>query len=307
MGPIPTMIRYTCVLLKDAGFENEVGCIVAICIVVDSTADIPPARARDLGIEVVPLTVLFGDESFRDGVDLDGPEFYRRLAATTQAPTTSTPPPGLFEEHYRKLIAGGATGILAMHIGSDLSATYSVSRTAADAVTADTGVPIEVLDSRSVSSGFGLPAEILVREAREGASMEQLKAHAQSLFARVHLVAVLDTLEYLRRGGRIGNARAMLGTLLNVKPLLEVRDSKVIPLENVRTRAKAQERIGQIISGLGELEAVAISQSDDTVGGQLQRVARTFWDGPIEIFSLGPVVGTHAGPGAGAIVAITRQ
>jgi len=293
--------------LGGAEFENEVGCIVAIRIVVDSTADIPSARARDLGIEVVPLTVLFGDESFRDGVDLDGSEFYRRLATSAQAPTTSTPPPGLFEEHYRKLVAGGATGILAMHIGSELSATYSVSRTAAEAVTADTGVPIEVLDSRTVSSGFGLPAEILAREAREGASLEQLKAHAQSLLARVHLVAVLDTLEYLRRGGRIGNARAMLGTLLNVKPLLEVRDSKVVPLENVRTRAKAQERIGQIIAGLGELEAVAISQSDAAVGGQLQRVVQTFWKGPIEIFSLGPVVGTHAGPGAGAVVAITRQ
>lgn len=280
---------------------------MAVRIVVDSTADIPPARARDLGIEVVPLTVLFGDESFRDGVDLDGTEFYRRLAASTQAPTTSTPPPGLFEQHYRKLVANGATGILAMHIGSDLSATYSVSRAAADAVTADTGVPIEVLDSRTVSAGIGLPAEILAREAREGASLDRLKEHAQSLFARVHLVAVLDTLEYLRRGGRIGNARAMLGTLLNVKPLLEVRDAKVVPLENVRTRAKAQERIGQIIAALGEIEAVAIAQSDDTVGGQLQHVAQSFWNGPIEIFSLGPVVGTHAGPGAGAIIAITRK
>lgn len=280
---------------------------MAIRIVVDSTADIPQARARDLGIDIVPLTVLFGDESFRDGVDLDGPEFYRRLATSPQAPTTSTPPPGLFEEHYRKLIADGATGILAMHIGGDLSATYSVSRNAAEAVATDTGMPIEVLDSRSVSAGFGLPAEILAREAREGASLEQLKAHAQSLFARVHVVFVLDTLEYLRRGGRIGNASALLGTLLNVKPLLEIRDSRIVPLEKVRTRAKAQERIGQVVSALGELEAVAIVQSDNATGSQLERIARTFWNGPVEMFSLGPVVGTHAGPGAGGIIAITRS
>lgn len=292
---------------EGAHVENEVGCIVAIRIVVDSTADIPPASARDLGIDVVPLSVLFGDESFRDGVDLTGPEFYRRLAASSQPPTTSTPPPGLFEEHYRKLVADGATGILALHIGGDLSATYSVSRAAAEAVSADTGVPIELLDSRTVSAGFGMPAEILAREARDGASLEQLKAHAQSLLARVHLVAVLDTLEYLRRGGRIGNARALLGTLFDVKLLLEVRDSHIVPLERVRTRAKAQERIGQIISALGELEAVAIAQSDDTVGGQLLQVVQSFWSGPVEIFSLGPVVGTHAGPGAGAVVAITRQ
>jgi DegV family protein with EDD domain len=276
-------------------------------VVVDSTADIPAERARELGIEVVPLTVLFGDESFRDGVDLDGPSFYRRLTTSPVVPTTSTPPPALFEETYRKLVAGGATGILALHIGSGLSATYSVSRTAADAVTADAGVPIEILDSRSVSAGFGLPAEILAQEARTGAGLAELKAHGESLLSRVHLYAVLDTLEYLQRGGRIGRAKAMVGTLLNVKPLLEVRDGQVLPLENVRTRAKAQERIGQLVAQLGDLEAVAIAQSDDTAGQQLLKVARAFWNGPVEMFSLGPVVGTHAGPGAGALVAITRQ
>lgn len=279
---------------------------VSVRIVVDSTADIPPARARDLGIDVVPLTVLFGDESFRDGVDLDGPGFYQRLTSSSTVPTTSTPPPALFEQRFREIIASGATGILAMHIGSGLSATYSVSTTAAQAVTADTGVPIDVIDSRQVSAGFGLPAEIVAREAREGASLAQLKAHAESLLSRVRLIAVLDTLEYLQRGGRIGRSAALVGTLLNVKPLLEVRDSAVLPLEKVRTRSKAQERIGQIMAALGELEAVAIAQSDDTVGAQLLKVAHTFWNGPVETFSLGPVVGTHAGPGAGALVAITR-
>jgi fatty acid-binding protein DegV len=99
----------------------------------------------------------------------------------------------------------------------------------------------------------------------------------------------------------------MLGTLLSVKPLLEVRDSKVVPLERVRTRSKAQERIGQLIAQLGPLEALGIAKSDDTIGDELQAVARTFWDGPVEMFSLGPVVGTHAGPGAGALVAICSE
>lgn len=279
---------------------------MAVRILVDSTADIPPERAQELSITVVPLTVEFGNESFRDGIDLDGPGFYRRLQSRQQVPTTSTPPPGLFEEYYRKLASEGPTGVLALHIGSGLSATFSVSTTAAQAVTADTHMPIEVIDSRTVSAGFGLPAEILAREACEGASLEQLKAHAESLLSRVHLVAVLDTLEYLRRGGRIGRAKEMLGTLLNVKPLLEVRDSAVVPLEQVRTRAKAQERIGQIMAKLGELEAVAVVASDEAVGGQLKAVAQSLWSGPIEIFSLGPVVGTHAGPGAGGIIAITK-
>jgi DegV family protein with EDD domain len=253
---------------------------------------------------IVPLTVMFGDESFLDGVELDGPAFYQRLVTSQQVPTTSTPSPGLFEEAYRNMIGKGATGILALHIGSGLSGTYSASRAAAEAVAADTSVPIEVLDSRSVSGGFGLPAEIVAVEAQKGASLEQIKAHAQSLIARVRVIAVLDTLEYLKRGGRIGGAQAMLGTLLNVKPLLEVRDSQVVPLERVRTRSKALERIGQLVMQLGQLEALGIAKSDNTIGDDLLKTARTFWKGPVETFALGPVVGTHAGPGAGAIVAI---
>lgn len=280
---------------------------MSVRVLVDSTADIPPARASELGIEVVPLTVHFGDETFRDGVDLDGAGFYRKLTTSPVVPTTSTPPPALFEDVYRKLHAQGATGVLAMHIGSDLSATFSVSTTAARTVTAETAMPIEVIDSRQVSAGYGLPAEIVAAEAKDGASLSDLKAHVESLLSRIHLIAVLDTLEYLRRGGRIGRGAAFLGTVLNVKPLLEVRDSAVHPLEQVRTTGKARERVGQIVGRLGELEAVAIAQSDDTTGQQLLNVTRNFWNGPVEIFSLGPVVGTHAGPGAGAVVAITRQ
>lgn len=279
---------------------------MAVRVVVDSTADIPPERARELAIEVIPLIVLFGDEEYRDGVDLTGAEFYRRLATSPVTPKTATPPPAVFEETYRRLIADGATGILALHIGSELSASYSASSTAASTVTADTGVPIQVIDSRQVSAGFGLPAEILAREASEGASLEKLTADAKSLLSRIHLIAAIDTLEFLQRGGRIGRAQAMLGTLLNVKPLIEVRDSQVLPLEKVRTRNKAQERVGQIVAQLGQLEAVAIAQSDDNIGAQLLAVVRTFWNGPVETFALGPTVGTHAGPGAGAIVALTR-
>jgi len=280
---------------------------VTVRVLVDSAADIPPPRARELGIEVVPLTVHFGDDTFRDGLDLDGKEFYRPLTTSHVMPTTSTPPPALFEDAYRKLLAEGATGILAMHIGSDLSATYSFSTTAARTVAAETGIPIEVMDSRQVSAGFGLPAEMVAAEAKDGAALADLKAHAENLLSRVHLVAVLDTLEFLQRGGRIGRGSAFLGTMMNIKPLLEVRDSAVHPLERVRTTGKARERVGQIIARLGELEAVAVVQSDDTTGQQIAIVARQFWNGPIEIFSLGPVVGTHAGPGAGAIVAITRK
>jgi DegV family protein with EDD domain len=278
---------------------------LAVRILVDSTADIPRERAQGLGIEVVPLTVLFGDESFRDGVDLDGPSFYKKLAASQSMPTTSTPSPGLFEEGYRRLIGEGATGVLSIHLASKLSATFAVARAAAETVTQATGVPIDMVDSGTVSAGFGLPAEIVAREAREGQSLAALKAHADSLCARVHLFAVLDTLEFLQRGGRIGRARALLGTLLNVKPLIAVRDGEVVPVENVRTRTKAFDRIGQLVAALGDLEAMAIVQSEEAAGQQLEAIVRRFWTGPIETSTLGPVVGTHAGPGAAGVIAIT--
>lgn len=280
---------------------------MAIRILVDSTADIPRDRAQRLGISVVPLSVLFGDTAYRDGVDLDGPAFYQKLTSSSIMPTTSTPSPGIFDTGYRQLVAEGATGILSIHLASKLSATFSVARAAAEQVSHETNVPIELVDSGTVSAGFGLPAEIVAAEAREGKSLEELRAHAESLCRRSHVLAVLDTLEFLRRGGRISGAQAMLGTLLNVKPMVEVRDGEVVALERVRTRAKAYDRIGQLVQALGPLEALAIVESDATAGDQLEAVARRFWSGAIERSFLGPVVGAHGGPGAAGIVAITAQ
>lgn len=280
---------------------------MAVQVVVDSTADIPPERARELGISVVPLSVLFGDEAFRDGIDLTGAEFYAKLQTSPVMPTTSAPAPGLFEEAYRNAIASGATGILQIDIGSTLSATYSVAKQVAEMVSAETHVPIEVIDSRTVSAGFGMPAEIVAGEARQGASLADLKAHAESLLSRVRLFATLDTLEFLQRGGRIGRAQAIAGTLLNLKPILQVRDGEVLPLERVRTRGKALERIGQLVEQLGPLQGLAIVGTDDESRKLLAETMRRFWSGPIAFSDLGPVVGTHAGPGAAGAIAITRE
>lgn len=276
-------------------------------VVVDSTSDIPRERAQQLGIEVAPLLVLFGDDEYRDGVDLTTTEFYDKLAASSIIPTTSAPSVGAFQEAYRKVIGEGADAVLEISLASKLSATYGNAVQAAKTISAETGVPIEVVDSGTVSGGFGMIAEIVANEARNGASLEQLKAHAQSLLSRIRLYAALDTLEYLKRGGRIGNARALLGSLLNVKPLLEVREGQILPVENVRTRSKAQERVGQIAASAGDIEAVAVVQSNDTVGAQFETIVRGFWDGPLYKYMLGPVVGTHAGPGAGGIIVVTKQ
>ncbi|HEY7983754.1 MAG TPA: DegV family protein [Ktedonobacterales bacterium] len=280
---------------------------MAIRIVVDSTADIPQERAQNLDIEVVPLMVLFGDESYRDGVDLDTATFYRKLVASHTSPTTSTPPPAAFEDAYRKLAADGATGILSLSLASSLSATYSVAQGAAGIVSQETGVPIEVVDSHTVSAGIGAAAEVIAREAQGGASLADLQAHAESMFSRTRVIAVLDTLEYLQRGGRIGRARALLGTMLSVKPLIGVRDGQIVPLENVRTKSKAQERIGQMVAEMGALQSLAIVQADAAAGNALETIIRRTWQGEIEHSILGPVVGTHAGPGAAGVAVILQE
>lgn len=280
---------------------------MTVRILVDSTADIPHNRAAQLGIEVVPLLVLFGDHEYQDGVDLSSEQFYEKLTHTPDSPTTSAPAPGVFEEAYRKLFNEGAGSILTISLGNELSATQGNARQAAKVVAEETGKRIEVVNSGTVSGGFGMPAEIIANEARNGATLEQLVAHAESLCSRVHLYAALDTLEYLQRGGRIGRARQLIGSLLNVKPILEVRDSHVLGLENVRTRSKAQERVGQLAKECAPIEAMAIVESSPQVGEQYVAIARSFYDGPIYHYTLGPVVGTHAGPGAGGIVVITQQ
>lgn len=276
-------------------------------IAVDSTSDIPADRARSLDITVIPLLVLFGDESYRDGVDLTIDEFYKKLMTSPVTPTTSAPSIGAFQEAFEGMIQRGATGILELSLGAKLSATYSAAVQAAAIVANEKNVPIEVIDSGTVSAAFGLPAQMLAQEARDGASLAQLKARAESLFSRVHLYAALDTLEFLRRGGRISGTAAFAGSLLQVKPLLEVRNGEVVQLERIRTRSKAFERVGQLIAKLMPLEAIAIVGSDEATRQQLVAVVRPFWSGETNEGALGPVVGTHAGPGAGGIMGVSRE
>jgi len=279
---------------------------VAVRVVTDSTADLSKDQARALGISVVPLTVQFGEEVYRDGVDLESAEFFSKLATTKVMPTTAAPAPGLFEETYRQLIREGADGILSIQLSSKLSATYSSAVQGAEPLK-DQSVPIEVVDSRSVSGGIGIPVMAAARAAREGKSLAECKTIAEDMLARMNIYAVLDTLEFLQRGGRIGRASLLLGTLLNFKPLLTVKDGEVLPLEKPRTRSKAHERIAQLLEKLGPIEIVGIAQSDEEIGQQLTTAIRAVYTGPIEHFRLGPVVGTHTGPGTAAVCAVTQR
>ncbi len=281
---------------------------MAVRIVTDSTADIPLQQAQALGITVVPLTVFFGEEAYLDGVELDNAGFYRKLQESKALPRTSQPPPAAFQEAYTRLMNEGADGILSVHLSSKLSGTYQSACSARDSLPEHMRrVPIEVVDSLSISVGMGIPILRAAQEAREGLSLKEIKAHVLDQLSRTRILAVLDTLEYVKRGGRIGRARALLGNMLSVKPILSLKDGEVFPVEQPRTRSKAYERIAQLLANMGKLESVAIGEASTDVGQQLAAAIKATYSGNIPIYKLGAVLGTHSGPGTAAVAAITAK
>jgi DegV family protein with EDD domain len=282
---------------------------MAVRIVTDSTADIPPEVAKALGITVVPLTVFFGDEAYLDGVELDNASFYSKLQASKALPTTSQPSPITFAEAYERLIKEGATGILSVHLSSKLSGTYQSARTAATEMLPEKlkKVPIEIIDSESISVGMSIPIMKAAEEAREGRSLEEITADLLDELARTRILAVLDTLEYVKRGGRIGAAGALLGNILSFKPIISLKKGEVIGLERPRTRSKAYERVAQLLKEMGPLESVVIAEASEEVGLQLRQALQAVYPGEIATYKLGAVLGTHTGPGTAAISVITAK
>jgi DegV family protein with EDD domain len=192
---------------------------------VDSTADLPPELVEQWNLAVVPCLVHFGQTTFREGVDLGRAEFYRRLAAAEVSPTTSAPGPGVFEEVYRRL-AAGCDQIVSVHLSSKLSAVFNAARLGAQEVT---GAEIAVVDGGSVSMGLGWQAVLAARWARQGRSLEEIVDGLTASRPHARVFALLDTLEYLRRSGRVNRVVAALGALLNVKPLVSVEGGEVLP------------------------------------------------------------------------------
>jgi DegV family protein with EDD domain len=278
---------------------------MTIRILTDSTADIPADEAQAHGITIVPLTVFFGEEAYRDGVDLDNAGFYRKLQASKDLPRTSQPSPAQFQEQYQRLLAEGAEGILSIHLSSKLSGTYQSACTARDML-AETGntIPIEVLDTLSISVGMSRAILRAADAAREGRSMQELKALVADELARTRILAVLDTLEFLKRGGRIGNAQALLGNMLSVKPIVSLRDGEVVRVEQPRTRSKAYARIAQLVGEMGKIEHISIAEASEDVGQQLAEAIRSVYSGELTFYKLGAVLGTHTGPGTAAVAAV---
>lgn len=277
--------------------------MAGVKIVTDSTADLPASLRSEYNIAVMPLKVIFKDEIYREGVDITTPEFFEKLAKAEQLPTTSQPSPAEFQDLYEELTADGSA-VISIHISAKMSGTYQ------SAMLAKKNLPdrdIRVIDSGHVTISLGLGVLAAARAAKAGGSADEVEALAYEIYKKVKIYFIVDTFENLQKGGRIGKATALLGTLLNIKPILTVEDGLVAPFEKVRGKSKAVERLVALVEEYHQRQPIEIiafmhagSPPDavDLHGRVLSKVK------PKEVIlsEIGAVVGTHSGAGTfGAI------
>jgi DegV family protein with EDD domain len=274
-----------------------------IKIVTDSTADIPPDLSA--GITVVPCFIQFGTASYLDGVDITREQFYARLTGGDVMPKTAAPSAGIFEETYRRVIGEGDE-VISLHVAGALSGMINSARLGAEAVPQ---ARITVYDSESVTMGLGWMCVAAARAARQGKSMAQIIARLDEMKTRAHIFAALDTIEFLRRSGRVGWASSMVGQLLHIKPLIGVYRGAVRLLDRVRTRARSIQRLVELVANLGKLESLAVlhTTAQDAalqLAGEVAHLAPL----PIPVVEVTPVIGTHAGPnGLGLAAVVARE
>ncbi len=273
-----------------------------IAIVTDSSADLPAEILRQKGITVVPLNVHFGEEVYRDQVDITTETFMERLTHSAVLPKTSQPSPAAFEAIYSEL-AESYDGILSIHISAKLSGTVQSALLARTHL--EGRVPVEVVDSKNASLGLGLQALRAAELAASGLSLSAIAAQLREETDRYHLIFFVDTLEYLQRGGRIGRAAALAGSILRLKPVLRIEEGQVVPHERTRTRARALATIEQFIRSMPRIERLAIvhSSSPDDANRLAESLAPLTPNEAPLVATLGPAIATHSGPGAIGIVA----
>jgi DegV family protein with EDD domain len=268
---------------------------MSVKIVTDSVADLPPEVARELDISVVPLNVRFGDRVYRDGIDMTVEEFYRRLASEKVVPTTSVPPPASFSDTYDRL-AEETDQIVAIMVTSRLSATYEVALQSVGLMKKKCRV--EVVDSRLAVMAQGLVVITAARAAKAGASLEEVLDIVHHNMKRADFRAAFDTLEYLKRGGRIGAAQALLGSVLNINPIITIKDGVVHPAGRERSRTKAIENLANFVLSYAHIEEVAIEDAQTPQDAALlaERIGARFPKERIFRSKTSPVIGTHTGP-----------
>jgi DegV family protein with EDD domain len=263
-------------------------------IVTDSACDLPEAVCAEFGIEVVPLTIRFGEREFVDRKELSTEAFWRELEASSVLPETAAPSVGAFEETFRRLSDDGADGIVCVNLSARLSATMQSAQVAAKAL--DGATPVEIIDSQSASMGIGNLVLHAARRARAGADLGEIVREVEERRARQHVLAALDTLEYLRKGGRIGGAQAFLGSMLSIKPVISVIDGAVEPAGKVRTRSKALRFIVEHIPA-GKVEAISVLHAGaPDLDEFLTMLEPAVPDAEVVVGVIGPVVGVHTGP-----------
>jgi DegV family protein with EDD domain len=275
---------------------------MTVRVVTDSACDLPDDLIENLGIEVVPLTIRFGHEELVDRKELSTEEFWRRLAQSDVLPETSAPSAGAFEETFRRLAGDGATGIVCINLSSKLSATMQAAQVAAQAV--QDACPVTVIDSLLVSMGLGNLCITAAECAADGDSLESVVSDVIDRRNRTKLYGTLDTLEYLKKGGRVGNARALLGSMLAIKPVVEVRDGQVEEAGKVRTRSKALRLLVDRVKE-GPFENLAVLDGNAPDRDELLNLLEPLSPrDEIVVGQIGPVIGTHAGP---RVIGVTFQ
>jgi DegV family protein with EDD domain len=276
---------------------------MTIGIVTDSTCDLPQDVVTKYGIAVVPLYINFGTQSYLDGVELTRQEFYERLPHHDPPPTTAIPSPQLFLQAYDRLATEGATEILSIHISVSLSGVVNAARLAAQEMTS---VPVTVLDSGTLSLGLGFLVWTAARAAAEGRSMDDVVALLEEQGSRTHVFAALDTLEFLRRSGRMNRVLAALGSWLQMKPLLKMHDGNPTA-EKIRTAKAATERLVALLKEQVPLERVALVHTHalERAHSLRQKAQHLLPEGEVMSVDITPVFGTHLGPGAVGFVCVS--
>ena len=276
---------------------------MSIRVVTDSSCDLPQSMIDEFKISVVPLSIRFGDEEFIDRVDINNNQFWERCRNSSQLPETAAPSVGQFEEVYRRLKSEGATGIVVVSLSSGLSATMQSAELAARAVVGE--IPVEVIDSQNVSLCVGLIAVSCAEQAQSGASLTDVAAHGRQLVPRTHVLGALDTLENLKKGGRIGGAKAILATALSIKPIITTKDGVVAEGGKARTRGKVLQLLIEKLKDAGPIERLGVLHAQCNDVDEFVAMVRTVYSGDISIGEIGPVIGTHAGLGTIGIAYIT--
>ena len=270
-------------------------------IITDSSADLPPEIAAALGITVLPLTIHFGNKVFREGVDLNAQEFFDHLAHNGAFPKATPPPLDLFESTYAELMKQ-TDQIVSIHVSSKLSQTFMRAQRAAAPLLGR--AKIHVIDSQLVSVGLGTLVIAAAQAAARGENVHQVVRLVRGMIPRIYIAFFSDTLEYLERGGRIRKAQAILGGMLNIKPLLIFEDGDLVALEKVRTRAKAVEKLVEFIVEFTHIERMVIlhSTTPDDVNLLIEQINLALPNLEMKVELYGPTLGAHLGPGALGVV-----